>query len=76
VDAFRFLRVTHAEAVERMGLIKGPLKGRIVRCPKCKSINAAEADGMYELTLMRCGDCRYDAWEDNYSIGDNWNDEV
>ena len=73
VDAFRFLRGTHAEAVKRMGLIEKLPTGRVVRCPKCRSLHAAEVEHLMELTPMRCGDCRYEAWEDHYGIVDDWN---
>lgn len=45
----------------------------IVRCPKCKSIEAEGVEDVYEFTRMKCSDCGHEALADMHRIKDDWN---
>lgn len=45
----------------------------VVRCPRCKSIEAEGVDGLSGFTQMKCRDCGHEELGDRHQLTENWN---
>lgn len=45
----------------------------VVRCPRCRSINACSVEGLLEFDRMRCADCGFEELVDEHQLKLEWN---